>query len=259
MKKKIIALCLVVALAVIAIGGATLAYFSDTDSAKNEMTLGSVDIEQKEYQWNDSKTGLVAFKQDKPLMPYVGTLGWENDQANGGAYRRFTMENVVDKYVSVKNIGKSPAYVRTVFAFEMGEFSTVDDFYYKVVGTSINAADGSQFQFSGAWIWGNKFVAQIDGHNYMIWEAVHQDALKPEGKTIPSLLQVYMNAAATNEDCEKLDGNNNDKYDILVLSQAVQAAGFETVGASEALDEAFGDVTAAKATEWFTPIANPAP
>lgn len=44
MKKKIIALCLVVALAVLAIGGATLAYFTDTDAAKNAFTMGKVDI-----------------------------------------------------------------------------------------------------------------------------------------------------------------------------------------------------------------------
>lgn len=44
MKKKIMAMCLVVALAVVAIGGATLAYFTDTDAAKNTFTMGKVDI-----------------------------------------------------------------------------------------------------------------------------------------------------------------------------------------------------------------------
>lgn len=44
MKKKIVALCLCVALAVVAIGGATLAYFTDTDNATNTFTVGKVDI-----------------------------------------------------------------------------------------------------------------------------------------------------------------------------------------------------------------------
>lgn len=44
MKKKILALCLCVALAVVAVGGATLAYFTDTKSAKNTFTVGNVQI-----------------------------------------------------------------------------------------------------------------------------------------------------------------------------------------------------------------------
>lgn len=48
MKKKIVALCLCVALAVVAIGGATLAYFTDTDEAKNTFTVGNVEIKLDE-------------------------------------------------------------------------------------------------------------------------------------------------------------------------------------------------------------------
>ena len=40
MKKKILALCLVVALAVTAVVGGTLAYFTDTDEAENVFTTG---------------------------------------------------------------------------------------------------------------------------------------------------------------------------------------------------------------------------
>ena len=42
MKKKIVALCLCVALAVVAIGGATLAYFTDTKTATNTFAMGDV-------------------------------------------------------------------------------------------------------------------------------------------------------------------------------------------------------------------------
>lgn len=49
MKKKILALCLVVALMATAIAGATLAYFNDvTDEVKNTFTMGKVDIELDE-------------------------------------------------------------------------------------------------------------------------------------------------------------------------------------------------------------------
>lgn len=56
MKKKIVALCLCVALAVVAIGGATLAYFTDTDNATNTFTVGKVDITLNEtFDGNNAK------------------------------------------------------------------------------------------------------------------------------------------------------------------------------------------------------------
>lgn len=51
MKKKIVSLCLVVALIAVAVIGGTLAYFTDTDSATNTFTVGNVDISLTEDQW----------------------------------------------------------------------------------------------------------------------------------------------------------------------------------------------------------------
>ena len=45
MKKKILALCLVVALLATAIAGATLAYFTDNDEVENTFTMGNVKID----------------------------------------------------------------------------------------------------------------------------------------------------------------------------------------------------------------------
>lgn len=215
----------------------TLAYLKDEDSDVNVMTMGNVKIEQIEQEWNEAGE-LVDFTQAKPLYPYVGELGWTNKDYENGAYRKFTMENVVDKYVSVKNTGKSDAYVRTIFAFEMGDFTYQE---FKQIGISNNAENGSEFKFPGAWEWDEDFVATIDGNNYNIMVAVHKAPLESGKTTIPSLLQVYLSTEATNEECEKLDGNDNGTYDILVLSQAVQTKGFEN--AKEALDIAFGPIT----------------
>lgn len=56
MKKKIVALCLCIALAVVAIGGATLAYFTDTKDVTNTFTVGNVKITLTEPSWTqDSK------------------------------------------------------------------------------------------------------------------------------------------------------------------------------------------------------------
>lgn len=232
--KKVLLMCTAyVLVAALAIGG-TLAYLTSSDEDINVMTMGNVKIEQIEQQY-DENGNLVDFVQDKPLYPYVGELGWKNTDTNNGAYRQFTMNNVVDKYVSVKNIGKSDAYVRTFIALEMGSF-TYDEF--TKIGISINSENGSEFKFPGAWNTVNDFVEVIDGHTYNVMEFVHSAPLKPGETTIPSLLQVYLSKDATNEDVKKLDGNGNGKYDIIVISQAVQAAGF--ADAKTALDTAFG-------------------
>ena len=239
--KKILSIALVVVLlAGMAVTG-TMAYLQDTDSDVNVMTLGKVDIEQIEQEWNADKTALQPFTQAKPLYPYVGTLGWANTSraaspVDNNAYRRFTMENVVDKYVTVKNTGRSDAYVRTFIALEMGEFA-YDEF--KLVGISNNSINGSEFQFEGAWQWTDDFVAEIEGKNYNVMVAVHKDAIAPGEETIPSLLQVYLSKDATNDDVAKLDGNGNGTYDILVFSEAVQTEGF--ADAKTALNTAFGD------------------
>lgn len=85
MKKKILALCLVVALAATAIVGGTLAYFTDTDDATNTFTVGNVDITLTEPNWEGSGS------QDAPEV-YPG--------------------EALAKDPTVKNDGANPCFVR---------------------------------------------------------------------------------------------------------------------------------------------------
>ena len=45
MKKKVLTVCLVAVIAIMAVAGASLAYLTDTDEATNTFTLGNVSIE----------------------------------------------------------------------------------------------------------------------------------------------------------------------------------------------------------------------
>ena len=246
MKKKIIALTLATIMLVVAAIGGTYAYLTDKDYAENVMVMGNVDIIQNEYE-HDADGNIVGFTQDKPLYPYVGTISWgDKDTANGGAYRSFGMNNVVDKYITVTNTGKSDAYVRTLIALEMGDF-TLEEF--QDIGISINAVTGSEFKFPGTWAWEFDYVVEIDGHRYWVASAVHQNAVGDGEETIPSLLQVYLSKDADNTTVTRLDGNGDGNYTILALSQAVQTNGFTS--AEQALDTAFGDVTVANVKAWF--------
>lgn len=254
MKKRTLLLvsCLVIALVTTLSG--TLAYLADSDADVNVMTLGKVEITQNEQEWNADETELQPFSQEKPLLPVVGDPAWENTEEDDGAYRRLTMNNVVDKYVTVTNTGKSDAYVRTLIALEMGSVDYAR--LAQILHLSVNAEKGAEFDFPGAWIWLTDEVFTIDGKQYNVMEAVHVDPLAPGETTIPSLLQVYLKSIATNEDVANLDGNGNGMYDILVLSQAIQAEGFaatdDLTAAQVALNEGFGPVDQEHVQEWFT-------
>lgn len=133
-------------------------------------------------------------------------------------------DSTVEKNVTVENTGKSDAYVRTVFAFEKGSVSTAK--FNELV--QISAENPLNYVCD----------ITIDGAVYAMYESVYTEALKPGETTAASLKEVYLSADATNEDCEALDADGNGRYDILVVSQAVQSENF-TGGAEAALDTAF--------------------
>ena len=76
MKKKIISLCLVAALAVVAIAGTSLAYFTDKDAKTNTFTLGNVDITLTEDHWAAPSPPVpdVEYAKD-PVVTNIGENG----------------------------------------------------------------------------------------------------------------------------------------------------------------------------------------
>lgn len=278
-RKWFLVIALVLSLTM-AISG-TLAYLQDSTATANVMTLGSVKIEQHEYERADAdKDGnydievideknsyvLQPFTQGKQLLPTTeidaegnpvnnGAGGWDTTATvrmtqvdSYGGMDVFTSKNAVDKFVTVENTGKSDAYVRTYVAIEVG------------------STDGSLIGYSNHFTWDDPAPIdkiEIDGNYYDVIEFVyagwndggrHVNGVLPAGETTyPNLSQVYLYATATNEDLENIDGNNNGMLDILVLSQAVQADGFDN--AATALNAAFGKATAENVAEWFGGVA----
>ena len=243
--KKILSVALVVVLlAGMAVTG-TMAYLQDSDSDVNVMTLGNVSIRQDEEQRVDpSKNGTLTdadiedFEQAKPLLPYVdenlnNAMGDDYEEItfpNGKTHKLFIGDNAIDKLVSVTNTGKTDAYVRTIVALE----APTDK-----IDLSFNSTDWTMDKTASS------HSIEVDGVKYDLFVCVYKNVLKP-GETTPySLMQISLDGTATNEDAAAY----GDTYDVLVLSQAVQAEGF--ADAQTALDAAFGDVTAEKAAEWF--------
>ena len=271
-KKVVLAGVSTVMVVAVTISG-TLAYLTSQDNDVNVMTLGNVSIEQHEYQRadgvghkntqaNPAKEGdLVPFEQDQPLYPAVPKadgaytaeptdLFWWGHYTDGnggnGLWDDAKLGNVMDKMVFVENTGNTDAYFRTVIAFECPEGMKVGDAGQGAnIGLNVNAGYEETFKDDS----GNGYYITIDGVRYAVRSYTYgnwNDGVLAPGETArPSLLQVVMNHEMTNEDVAKF-GNN---YEILVLSQAVQADGFDN--ASVALDTAFGELSEVNATKWF--------
>ena len=235
--KKIILGTTAIALTAAVSVGATLAYLTDTDEDVNVMTLGNVYIEQIEQERvddTDHQTELTDFQDNKPLLPAVypgDSIDWADESewvVPGDEAWKIVQDNdnVVDKFVTVKNTGDSDAYVRTLIAFEE-DFSLIHH-----VGNGPDITEGATWEWE--WLDG---TFEYEGATYSLCVVTYTDVLPAGETTIPSLKQIYMNKAATNEYCEQF----GDSYDILVYSQAVQSAGFDD--ATTALNEAFGEIS----------------
>ena len=250
MKKKIVALCLCVALAVVAIGGATLAYFTDTKTATNTFTVGNVAINLIEQQRGEN--GLVPFAQNKKLYPIVGSAQGAKDE-----YGMPTAKNYVDKMVTIQNTGSEKAYIRAYFAIP----SALDDGYEtfnaglnvlhfnfgnKVVNGAISSTEGVEWIWTHGSKW-NYFETEIDGIKYNVYYADYYQAVDA-GATTEQLVQgVYLDKTfdikdgkcyAFGKEVTLDDGWDWNSVSCPVFAIACQAEGFDNAAA--AMDAAFG-------------------
>ena len=107
MKKKIIAVCLIVAMAAIAVVGGTLAWFTDDEVANNTFTVGKVDITLTEPNWTSSGS------QDAPEVYPSEALAKDPTVKNDGANPCFVRIKVtgLDCLAPASNITYRTDYV----------------------------------------------------------------------------------------------------------------------------------------------------
>ena len=232
-RNLLMVLSIIVTLALATTG--TLAYLSDTDSDVNVMTLGNVDILQNEQERRPD--GLLdEFTQNQPAYPAVGPIEWADETITFGdhEFHVFTedLKNVLDKFVTVTNTGKSDAYVRTIIVIEAPNYDPND-----LIHVNVNDSVGVS---ATAWA-----PVDIDGVQYVYSVFTYEEALAPGETSVPSLMQLFLDSATTNEDVAAF----GDTWEVLALSQAVQTQGFSSP--ETALNEAFGNVTAANLVEWL--------
>ena len=259
MKKKLIAIFLCVALAAVAIVGASLAYFTDSDNATNTFTVGNVSIDLIEQERGEN--GLQDFTQNKKLYPIVGSAQGEQDE-----YNMPVAKNYVDKMVTVKNTGSEKAFIRAYFAIP----SALDDGYETFnAGKNVlhfnfgNTADGASTD-GVQWIWThgskwNYYETTIGNIKYNVYFADYYQAVDAGATTEQLLKGVYLDKSFDFKNGEPyafgekitLDaGWDWNNVSCPVFAVACQAEGFTS--ASEAITAAFG----AEYNPWGTPATN---
>ncbi len=243
MKKKIVAICLVACLAVMAIAGASLAYFTAEDTADNVFTMKGIKVEINEE-----------FEQGSELIPGLD----------------------INKDVYVTNTGTSDAYVRVHIAIpavlDDGDpsFAAYNNFlHFNFDKASVEdgewswipeMTEGTGYKGNGAGNW-NYYTTTIDGIDYAVYVVTYRTALAAGEQTATKALdKVYVDATV---DCEWDEATNgfvytdtkgntvapsqfadaNGNVHIKVFAEAAQTATFDD--AYDALNTAFGTPGAA--------------
>lgn len=225
MKKKILSICLVIALAATAVVGGTLAYFTDTDDATNVFTTGNVDIELNE----------VFDKENAKLMPGID----------------------IQKEIKVTNIGSENAFVRLHIAFPaMLDSGSEDEPQFAAYNNTLHWNFTKASYAEGQWNWNadadgdnypgnggnwNMYQQEIDGILYNVYVVTYETALAKDEQTADNAIyKVYLDTKVTNEMMKEITDKLGKNPQILVVAEGAQEAGFEGKP-YEALNTQFGE------------------
>jgi len=269
MKKTTLLMIMSIVMALTLSLGSTLAYLTSEDSDVNIMTMGNIRIEQHEYErefkdgeyvtdtdtTDDDEYKLQDYTQNKPMLPavYPDNLGDPSNDVDFSEkevettkklYDNDEVRNIQDKIVVVENTGLNDAWVRTVVAYEYPATLPVDENSGEPTLLHIVKNTTEYTEEDG-------FFTVIDGIRYWVETYVYNNKLVKGATTEPSLMQVYLDKKVNSQQAALF----GDQMQILVVSQAVQADGFDN--AKDALDEAFyviGDstVTANASHPWVS-------
>lgn len=272
-KKKIVSLCLAAVLVVMAVAGATVAYFTDTDAKTNTFTVGNVKIELLESQYHRVNAGKGnAVGQTEPLMggylwaadvdmqgtpdntPNYVTSGevWDGQyfsdaqiEADAAAYKEGYFQehsqNMVPganvrKNPYVKNTGSNDAYIRIRTLIPVSLFDVIDNGPSYWTTTAMNEGQVTSNAVNTYNNSGATAVKQVerDGIKYYEYDFTFTKAVKPGELTF---WNVWGNIAI-NKDATAEDLANVESFDVLFEADAIQAEGFADAAAAFAAFDA---------------------
>ena len=255
MKKKILVLCLVVALAVTAVVGGNLAYFTDTDDAENTFTVGNVDIELLESSLHRENAGYPNGTTKDQVSPdnvelwsdvaKEGTGNTNKYKAGDTFYKdaqieadaaNYTCDNVklnpgqsYHKMPYVKNTGANDAYIR-IRVMIPADLDTA------VLNSSMYTTTAMK---SGEFTMKYDHSGSVDrgGIKYNVYTFTRIDPLKSGEMTYWNVWgTVHMDADVNNAEIAQLIPNGT--FNVLVEADAIQADTFANATAAWAAFDA---------------------
>lgn len=247
MKKKLLSLCLVLALAAIAIVGGTLAYFTDTDEATNTFTMGNVSIELLEanlHRENPSGLSNPDYALDTAQSDEaIETLAQNYQGWLAEAGQNLVPGNSFLKCPYVRNTGSNDAYVRVNvliptewFAVLMGGKAPDCSMFNETAFTRDVAPGGtvtsSAQSMVSEWASGGadaiaKYIVNYNGNSYYRFDFTYQEALKPGEMTYWNAWnKVAIDPLATAEDLP------DTIPQVVITAEAIQAEGFADAAAA---------------------------
>lgn len=257
MKKKIVSLCLVVALAATAVIGGTLAYFTDTQEATNTITTGDVSIALYESQWHrGAPTGYLSMK-DQPNPTTDNDIIADNETyhsvylANAklmpfdlkSEHRVQSMfeECTVAKNAYVQNTGDNDCFVRVRYMVPKDIAQYLDIFYVdtqfitaddekvaKADARTLNNDDKTEPMITAMQSSGKNFVEQgaVLKGDYYVADFIYAERLTSGEMTLYSpISKITLIPSVTNEIAETIV-DANSQFQIKVEADAIQADGF---------------------------------
>lgn len=232
MKKRLLIISIIVVVVAVFAGG-TYAWFNANDSITNTFNVGGVTVEQIEQQRNPDTGELEDFENGKILAPVI-----DNSNAKDDPYGNFK-----DKIVTVKNIGKSSAYVQTYVAVPsvLDDAGIVHIYDTDAVSkgwikqTDVDATKDGDQPF---------YITVIDGQKYNVYLYRHTKILQKDEVTGSVIDGVYLDMAVNKKDGrfimddKIIEGfNANGELFVYVCTQAMQSKNFDDY--SSALNSGF--------------------
>lgn len=260
MKKKLTAIFLCVALSAIAIVGASLAYFTDTDKAENTFTVGNVKIQLLESQYHRVNAGMGnATNAKEPSMggylwaanvdmqgthentPNYVTSGetWDglyfsdaqieaDAQTYKDGYFKEHSQNMVPganvrKNPYVKNIGDNDAYIRIRTLIPVSLFKVIDKGPSYWTTTAMNEGQVTS-KAVDTYMSNPEAVKRVERNDvqYYEYDFTFTKAVKPGELTFWNVWgNIAIDKNATAQDLAKVDS-----FDVIFEADAIQADGF---------------------------------
>lgn len=244
MKKKtiLVAAIAVMLVAALVVGG-TLAYFTDTKSAKNTFTVGNVKIDLLESSLHRENAGIAnGATSDSELWSDVEKLGSNNtspykagdtfytDEQIKANAEKYTCDNVklnpgesYHKMPYVVNTGKNAAYIRIRVMIP----ADLDTAILNSSMYTTTALNNKEFTMA----YDSTGTVERGGVKYNVYTFTRIDPLKAGEMTYWNVWgTIHMDTDVTNEEIASLFGEGKPYADgtfpVLVEADAIQADGF---------------------------------